>query len=138
MALANENTHADKWEPLPKLTGSVFIIYQASDELEEARAEKPVIHPKGQDRRSEAIAVFPLGLTGEPASREKCGPAGNRPGSTAWDFLTRRFTRVGTATIPVPCRQGMPCGQWGHIALVGRTGLLLCDTPRVLAPVGKA
>lgn len=107
IVLAHENISADKLEQLPKITGSVYITYQASGELEESHAEKPEIYPEGQDRRSQDIAAFSPGLTREQESSHKGSAAGHQPGNAAWRFLTRLLVLVRPPH-PLPTRQGMP------------------------------
>lgn len=104
---ANENISADKLEQLPKITGSVYITYQASGELAESHAEKPKTYPEGRDRRPQDTAAFSPGLTREQESRHKGSAAGNQPGNAAvWRFLTKLFPGVGEATTPSPNQAG--------------------------------
>lgn len=119
--------------------GGVYITYQASSELEDSHTEKPETHPEGQDRRSQDTAAIAPGLTSGQESRQKGSPAGNQLGNAAGHFLPRLFAGIDVATIPSPNQdRASNGGCWGHITLVSRVELLLCDTPRVSPPVSKA
>lgn len=61
MVLANDTMSADKWEQLPKITGSVCITHQALGELEESHAEKPEIHTGSQTGGYKLQQLLPQG-----------------------------------------------------------------------------
>lgn len=91
MALASENISEDKWEQLLKITGDVYITHPASGKLKDSQAEKPKVHPEGQDRRSQDIAAFVPRLSSRQESMKKGGLAGSQSGNAAWCFLSSFF-----------------------------------------------